>query len=105
MAETGDRYAHVMTHTYGAPRRVLVSGEGCYVDDEQGNRYLDLLAGLAVNALGHAHAVIVNDCTPRVVRLAPPLIIGPEELTVAADRLGAAWAAATAQTLVAEVAS
>jgi acetylornithine/N-succinyldiaminopimelate aminotransferase len=34
---------------------LLERGRGCYVYDESGKRYLDLLAGIGVNALGHAH--------------------------------------------------
>ena len=34
---------------------VLQRGKGCYVYDTAGKRYLDLLAGIGVNALGHAH--------------------------------------------------
>src|SRR5208282_1722805 len=39
---------------------VLERGEGCYVYDVEGNRYLDFIAGIGVNALGHAHPRIVN---------------------------------------------
>lgn len=39
---------------------VLDRGEGCYVYDVDGNRYLDFIAGIGVNALGHAHPRIVN---------------------------------------------
>jgi predicted acetylornithine/succinylornithine family transaminase len=39
---------------------VLHSGEGCYVTDIDGRRYLDFIAGIGVNALGHAHPRIVN---------------------------------------------
>jgi acetylornithine aminotransferase len=46
-------------NTFGPPRRVLTRGEGCYVWDEHGNRCLDMLAGIAVNALGHAHPEVV----------------------------------------------
>src|SRR6201991_3844392 len=34
---------------------VLARGKGCYVYDTAGKRYLDLVAGIGVNALGHAH--------------------------------------------------
>ena len=34
---------------------VLARGKGCYVYDTAGKRYLDLIAGIGVNALGHAH--------------------------------------------------
>ena len=39
---------------------VLHRGKGCYVYDTDGNRYLDLIAGIGVNALGHAHPRIVK---------------------------------------------
>ncbi|PJJ55812.1 acetylornithine aminotransferase [Mumia flava] len=53
-----DRYAGSLMNTFGPPQRVLVRGEGAYVWDADGNRYLDLLAGIAVNALGHAHPAL-----------------------------------------------
>ena len=55
-----DRYAHSMMGVYGRPKTVLTRGEGCYVWDVEGNRYLDLLAGIAVNALGHGHPAVVG---------------------------------------------
>jgi len=55
-----DRYAHSLMNTFGPPRLVLVRGAGCYVWDDAGNRYLDMLAGIAVNALGHAHPAVVH---------------------------------------------
>lgn len=39
---------------------LLVKGEGALVWDEQGRRYLDLLSGLAVNAVGHCHPQVVK---------------------------------------------
>ncbi|MBO1753223.1 acetylornithine transaminase [Actinotalea sp. BY-33] len=45
-------------NTFGTPRRVLVRGEGVYVWDADGRRYLDLLGGIAVNVLGHAHPTL-----------------------------------------------
>jgi len=49
-----DRYQSALMETFGRPLRVLTKGEGSYVWDADGNRYLDLLGGIAVNALGHA---------------------------------------------------
>ena len=49
-----DRYGNAIMATFGRPLRVLTKGEGSYVWDADGNRYLDLLGGIAVNALGHA---------------------------------------------------
>jgi acetylornithine aminotransferase len=54
-----ERYSYAVMNTFGPPQRVLVRGEGCYVWDADDTRYLDLLGGLAVNALGHAHPRIV----------------------------------------------
>ncbi|HZI97750.1 MAG TPA: acetylornithine transaminase [Actinomycetales bacterium] len=55
-----ERYANAVMGTYGTPQRVLVRGEGCYVWDADGRRYLDLLAGIATNLLGHAHPALVD---------------------------------------------
>ncbi len=57
-AEWSERYSRVLMNTFGPPKAVLVRGEGAYVWDADGRRYLDLLAGIAVNALGHAHPTL-----------------------------------------------
>jgi len=64
-----DRYAHSLMNTFGPPKLVLTRGEGPYVWDEDGNRYLDLLAGIAVNALGHAHPALVGAVTEQLSTL------------------------------------
>jgi acetylornithine/N-succinyldiaminopimelate aminotransferase len=46
--------------TYGPPTLQLVRGEGTWVWDREGNRYLDLLAGLAVTSLGHSHPAVAD---------------------------------------------
>ena len=53
-----ERYTGAVMNTFGPPQRVLVRGEGAYVWDADGRRYLDLLAGIAVNSLGHAHPTL-----------------------------------------------
>jgi len=58
VAQWTDRYTHAVMDTFGPPQRVLVRGEGAYVWDADGTRYLDLLAGIAVNSLGHAHPTL-----------------------------------------------
>ncbi|UZN04985.1 acetylornithine transaminase [Cellulomonas sp. S1-8] len=58
VAEWTDRYTHAVMDTFGPPQRVLVRGEGPYVWDADGTRYLDLLGGIAVNSLGHAHPTL-----------------------------------------------
>jgi len=50
---------HVMP-TYARVPLTLVKGEGTYVYDDQGHKYLDFVAGIAVNTLGHAHPAIVD---------------------------------------------
>ena len=55
-----ERYQGALMNTFGPPQLVLVRGEGAYVWDVDGNRYLDLLGGIAVNALGHAHPAILD---------------------------------------------
>jgi acetylornithine aminotransferase len=67
--ELTGRYSSALMNTYGSPQRVLVRGEGCYVWDADGTRYLDLLGGLAVNALGHAHPLIVSAVTSQLATL------------------------------------
>lgn len=64
-----DRYDQVLMKTFGAPKRVFVRGEGCYVWDPEGRRYLDLLSGLAVNALGHAHPTVLSAITGQIATL------------------------------------
>jgi acetylornithine/N-succinyldiaminopimelate aminotransferase len=68
-AEVMRRYRGAVMGTYGTPQRVLVRGEGCYVWDADGRRYLDLLAGIAVNALGHAHPFLVSAVTAQLATL------------------------------------
>ena len=46
--------------TYGAPSVRMVRGEGCRLWDEDGNEYLDFLAGIAVVGLGHANPEIAD---------------------------------------------
>ena len=68
-ADVAERYGRALMGTYGAPQRVLVRGEGAWVWDADGRRYLDLLAGIAVNALGHAHPVLTAAVTAQMATL------------------------------------
>ena len=55
--ENGDKYL------YGNHVRMPISmerGEGVYVFDKDGNKYLDFVGGIAVNGLGHCHPAIVK---------------------------------------------
>lgn len=92
------RYESAVMNTFGPPSVVLVRGEGSRVWDEHGHEYLDLLGGLAVNALGHAHPSLVGAVTHQVATLghisnffaSPPQIALAERLcamaTVAAPK-------------------
>ena len=69
---TNDWQGHwnaALFETYGTPPRELVSGRGTIVTDAEGNEYLDLLSGIAVNALGHAHPAIVDAVTNQIATL------------------------------------
>lgn len=54
------RYSGSLMGVFGTPQRVLVRGAGCLVWDADGKEYLDLLGGIAVNALGHAHPFVTS---------------------------------------------
>ena len=58
VAEWTQRYTQAVMDTFGPPQRVLVRGDGVWVWDADGRRYLDLLGGIAVNVLGHAHPTL-----------------------------------------------
>ena len=54
---------------------VLARGKGCYVYDTTGKRYLDLITGIGVNALGHAHPQLL-----KIIRQQAGLIIHASNL-------------------------
>ncbi|CAB4886984.1 unannotated protein [freshwater metagenome] len=54
---------------YGSPTLELVSGKGAVVTDIKGNEYLDFLAGIATNVLGHAHPAVVKAVTKQISTL------------------------------------
>jgi acetylornithine/N-succinyldiaminopimelate aminotransferase len=64
-----ERWQHALMDNYGTPALALVRGEGAQVWDADGRRYLDLVAGVAVNALGHAHPAVVTAVSEQVARL------------------------------------
>ncbi len=63
------RYADAVMNTFGKPRLVLTRGEGAHVWDDAGKQYLDLLGGIAVNSLGHAHPALVAAVTTQLQTL------------------------------------
>lgn len=63
MSDVLDRWPSVMMNTYPTPPIELVSGSGAVVVDSDGREYLDLLAGIAVNILGHRHPAVIDAVT------------------------------------------
>ncbi|MGA9459059.1 MAG: acetylornithine transaminase [Desulfobaccales bacterium] len=59
----------VVMNTYGRQPLVLVKWEGCRVWDDQGKEYLDLVAGLAVCNLGHAHPEVARAAAAQLAQL------------------------------------
>lgn len=54
-----DPRQHILP-VYRPPEEVFVEGQGAYLFTEDGRRYLDFIAGIAVTALGHAHPALVE---------------------------------------------
>ncbi|MCZ4536056.1 MULTISPECIES: acetylornithine transaminase [Gordonia] len=84
------RWAQSLMNNYGTPPIALVEGSGAYVTDADGKRYLDLLGGIAVNALGHAHPAIVDAVTRQLQTLGhvSNLYIAPPVVELAEALLG-----------------
>jgi acetylornithine/N-succinyldiaminopimelate aminotransferase len=64
------RFEAAMMPNYGTPPLALARGAGCRVWDADGNQYLDLIAGIAVSALGHAHPAVVDAVSAQVRTIA-----------------------------------
>lgn len=65
-----EQYSEKIMKSAALPSAELVRGEGCRVWDSEGNEYLDFLAGIAVNSLGHAHPVLVDAVSKQIATLA-----------------------------------
>ena len=63
------RWQKSIQDNYGTPTIELVSGKGSVVKDSNGNAYLDFLAGIATNVLGHAHPSIVKSVSKQIATL------------------------------------
>jgi acetylornithine aminotransferase len=63
------RWSAVMMNNYGVPPVALASGDGAVVTDVDGNSYLDLLGGIAVNVLGHRHPAVIEAVTRQMSTL------------------------------------
>ncbi len=64
-----EQWTSVMMSNYGTPSIRLVRGSGSRVWDDQGVDYIDLIAGIAVNALGHADPRITDSVTRQLSTL------------------------------------
>ena len=96
MTSLVDRWSQSMMDNYGTPSLALVRGSGAVVVDEDGKEYVDLLGGIAVNALGHAHPAVVAAVTQQIRSLghvsnfyvAEPAVALAELLLALAGRAG-----------------
>ena len=78
---------------YGTPALELISGKGATVTDNKGDQYLDFLAGIATNVLGHAHPAVVKAVSKQISTLGhvsnlyahPNVIALAEKLTKLTD--------------------
>jgi acetylornithine/N-succinyldiaminopimelate aminotransferase len=91
-----DKWQSSVMNTYGPPSLALVRGEGAVVVDDAGKSYVDLLGGIAVNVLGHAHPAVVRAVTDQIQTLghvsnlyaSPPSAALAERLLGLAGRSG-----------------
>jgi len=94
-----DRWNNAVMHTYPTPAVAAVRGEGATLIDEDGRQYLDMYAGIAVNALGHAHPAVVEAVSRQIATLGhvsnlfanPPAVALAERLLALAGRDGAVF--------------
>lgn len=63
------RWQASMMDNYGTPKLTLIRGRGCMVTDADGRSYLDLVGGIAVNALGYAHPAVTTAVSDQVTEL------------------------------------
>jgi acetylornithine/N-succinyldiaminopimelate aminotransferase len=64
-----ERWEAALMSNYGTPPVVLASGSGATVTDVDGRTYVDLIGGIAVNLLGHAHPAVVEAVTRQAATL------------------------------------
>ena len=84
------RYTGAVMNTFGTPQRVLVRGAGTEVTDAYGRTYTDLLAGIAVNCLGHAHPAVVAAVTEQLSTLGhvSNIFTSPAQIRLAEELAG-----------------
>jgi acetylornithine aminotransferase len=70
MNDLQQRFEAAIMPNYGVPPVAIARGAGCRVWDTDGNAYLDLIGGIAVSSLGHAHPALVEAVSAQVATLA-----------------------------------
>ena len=90
------RYETSVLSVFGRPPLVLSHGDGCWVWDVDGKRYLDLVGGIAVNALGHGHPALVAAISKQAAEAihVSNLFTTPNQIALAERILGIADAPA-----------
>ena len=92
-----ERWRGSLMDNYGTPAMTVVRGKGARVWDADGREYVDLLAGIAVNALGHAHPDVVEAVSAQLgtlghtsnLAITPPAVELAERLVALLDPPGA----------------
>lgn len=64
-----DRAQSVLMSNYSRQQLAISRGAGCRVWDQSGREYLDFVAGIAVNVLGHAHPAVTNTIARQAIEL------------------------------------
>lgn len=70
MSQVEQQWGSVFQSSYGAPKLNIVKGAGAYLYDDKKRRYLDFIAGIATNTLGHSHPAIVKAVRKQIGTLA-----------------------------------
>jgi len=92
-----ERWDASLMDNHGTPAMAIARGEGARVWDAEGRDYVDLLAGIAVNALGHAHPDLIRAVSEQMatlghtsnLALTPPAVELAERLLMLLDPTGA----------------
>ncbi|MCL2925582.1 MAG: aspartate aminotransferase family protein [Trichodesmium sp. MAG_R04] len=66
---SADNFNAYVMNTYGRFPIAIERGEGCYIWDTEGKKYLDFVAGIATCTLGHAHPVMITTVSDQIKRL------------------------------------
>ncbi|OXM61072.1 MULTISPECIES: acetylornithine transaminase [Amycolatopsis] len=100
-ADGRQHWQSALMDNYGTPGLTLVRGEGARVWDADGAEYVDLVGGIAVNALGHAHPDIVAAVTEQITKLGHTsnLYVNPVTVELAEALLDVAGLAAQGKVL------